>query len=260
MKDQLKTLDDLAPAPYNPRSITERAADGLRASLDRFGDIAGIVWNKRTGRLVTGHQRVNQLRALGATLEVDPDSGQVEIDVGGRSFSVRVVDWNEDEEKAANITANNKHIGGDFTEELDALLEDLQQTLGDDSFSAIKLDSLLKDALPSDGSVPDMSDFEKPDFDSGPDECSKNAPNEAWFYVELYEDIFAYQALLDELTGAGCMKKNSRHELVGAVFQQMVELWLRENGRDDTTSSAQSAHAEDATSDAEMEGSVPLRE
>ncbi len=45
-------LEDLVPAPYNPRSIDADSARGLRASLKRYGDLGGIVWNATTGHLV----------------------------------------------------------------------------------------------------------------------------------------------------------------------------------------------------------------
>lgn len=54
----LKSIDDLKPDPGNPRGIEEPAAAGLRMSLQAFGDIGGLVWNRQTGELVAGHQRV----------------------------------------------------------------------------------------------------------------------------------------------------------------------------------------------------------
>ena len=53
----LKTIADLQPHPRNPREISEAALAGLGASIEDFGDLAGIVWNKRNGKLVCGHQR-----------------------------------------------------------------------------------------------------------------------------------------------------------------------------------------------------------
>lgn len=106
-------LSDLAPADYNPRKITQRAADGLRASLARFGELGGIVWNERTRRLVGGHQRVKALLALGVS-EVD----------------VRVVDLPASEEKALNVTLNNPAISGAFDlDVLDVVLDDIRADL-----------------------------------------------------------------------------------------------------------------------------------
>ena len=48
----LRSIEDLKPASYNPRRISDRAARALAKSIGDFGDLSGIVWNKRTGNLV----------------------------------------------------------------------------------------------------------------------------------------------------------------------------------------------------------------
>ena len=97
---ELKTIDDLKPAPYNPRKISEEAVSGLAYSLEEFGDISGITWNKRTGHLVSGHQRVNQLKRNGAEL-VD---GVLRLK-NGDVFPIRVVDWDEKKEPVTHCHA-----------------------------------------------------------------------------------------------------------------------------------------------------------
>ena len=79
-------IGDLSPAPYNPRKISERAQNALSKSLGDFGDISGIVWNKRTGNLVCGHQRVKELEKLGAFVKDE------KLVVGDKEFFVRIVD------------------------------------------------------------------------------------------------------------------------------------------------------------------------
>jgi len=135
---KLRTMDDLIAAEYNPRCIDDASADGLASSIDRFGDISGITWNARTGRIVCGHQRVAQLRKLGAQL-VD---GALQVASGDR-FPVRVVDWSEAEEKAANVSANNPHITGSFNDDVDSLLAEIRGSIGDNDFSTLRLDALL---------------------------------------------------------------------------------------------------------------------
>lgn len=142
------SIDDLAPAPYNPREITDAAADGLRASVARFGDIGGITYNERTGRLVCGHQRVKQLRALGAQM-VD---GALQL-ASGHRFPVRVVDWSEAEEKAANVEANNPHIAGTFNADLDGLLGELRGSMGELEFEELRFDELLSEQPDATGDV-----------------------------------------------------------------------------------------------------------
>ncbi len=117
-------LDQLKPAPYNPRKISQVALKGLKASLRRFGLVQPIIWNQRTGYVVGGHQRVVALR----------ESGVTEADV-------IVVDLPDTEERALNVTLNNPKIAGDFTDGLDALLLDLQEQ------DAAMLHDLRLDAL-----------------------------------------------------------------------------------------------------------------
>jgi len=118
----LSSLADLAAAPYNPRSITAKALAGLGYSLAEFGDISGIVWNHRTGQLVAGHQRVRSLRQQYGDLRIE--AGEV-LTPEGHRFAVRVVDWPEAKEKAANVAANAPTISGDFTADLPALVDEI---------------------------------------------------------------------------------------------------------------------------------------
>lgn len=117
-------LSELEPAPYNPRRISRRALERLRASLDRFGLVQDVVWNARTRTVVGGHQR----------LRILAESGVEEIDVV-------VVDLDLVDEKALNVTLNNPGIGGEFTDELEPLLLELRGEL-DLEFTELGLDLL----------------------------------------------------------------------------------------------------------------------
>jgi len=44
----IASVADLKADPKNPRTITDRAAAALRESLRRFGDLSGVVFNRRT--------------------------------------------------------------------------------------------------------------------------------------------------------------------------------------------------------------------
>lgn len=122
-------ITDMAPAEYNPRTISPTALDGLAESLRRFGMVQPVVWNERTGRIVGGHQRVEAMKREGVT-HVD----------------VVVLDIAETEEKALNIALNNPHISGEFTDDLQSLLE---QVADEDRamFDALRLDALLVAAV-----------------------------------------------------------------------------------------------------------------
>lgn len=136
----LTSIEDLRPAPYNPRRISKYAAKALSRSLEKFGDISGIVWNKRTGNLVCGHQRVEELRGMGASF-VD---GSV-VAPNGECFRVRIVNWDDTQERAANIVANNPHIAGEFTDDVELLMSEILAGIGREDFVDLALDSLLND-------------------------------------------------------------------------------------------------------------------
>jgi hypothetical protein len=70
-------VKDFVPASYNPRTISDRAMEGLRNSIERFGIVQSVVWNKRTGRVVGGHQRLKILVEKG---EEETDVAVVDVD------------------------------------------------------------------------------------------------------------------------------------------------------------------------------------
>lgn len=93
-------LDRLQPAPYNPR-VGLRPGDAgwekLQRSLTEFDLVQPLVWNRRTGHLVGGHQRLEVLR----------HQGRVEVECV-------VVDLPLEREQALNVTLNNSSVGGDW--------------------------------------------------------------------------------------------------------------------------------------------------
>jgi DNA modification methylase len=119
-------LEALTPAAYNPRTITEEAARGLRASIRRFGLVQPIVFNRRTQRVVGGHQRIDALKSLGKA-----------------EAQVVVVDLPESEEKALNVSLNNPAISGEFTDGLQAILAELSAN-AEIEFEELQLDALLE--------------------------------------------------------------------------------------------------------------------
>jgi len=123
---QTKKIEDLQPAPYNPREISEDAYAGLRKSIEKFGLVQPIIINKRTGNVVGGHQRLKALQ-----------------DMGEKETQVVVVDLDEVQEKALNITLNNVNITGDFTEGALEIMNNLRNELED--FGDLGLEELSID-------------------------------------------------------------------------------------------------------------------
>jgi len=63
-------LAEIIPAAYNPRTIDEASLAGLSRSVEEFGYVEPLIINKRSGRLVSGHQRLKVLARQGVD-EVD---------------------------------------------------------------------------------------------------------------------------------------------------------------------------------------------
>lgn len=132
----MDNLDSLLPAEYNPRIMSGHQAKALSDSIGKFGDMGGVVFNRRSGRLVGGHQRKEQFVKKNGRVEItetldEPNEvGTVargHILIGTEKFAYRVVDWPEDKEKLANMAANK--ISGDWD---DQKLAELVYSLKDD--------------------------------------------------------------------------------------------------------------------------------
>jgi DNA modification methylase len=105
---ETKPLAELQPAPYNPRVISQETLDSLADSISRFGLVEPVVWNRRTGNVVGGHQRLKVLSAQGV-----------------EQTDVVVVDLSPEEEKTLNLALNK--IQGDWDlPKLAIVLEELK--------------------------------------------------------------------------------------------------------------------------------------
>lgn len=64
-------ITKLNPAPYNPRvalKAGDKEYEDIRRSIDEFGYVQPLVWNRHNGVLVGGHQRLTVLKDMGATM------------------------------------------------------------------------------------------------------------------------------------------------------------------------------------------------
>ena len=69
MKITLIEINSLNPAEYNPRQISNKQYEDLKASMEKFGCVDPIIININPERLnivIGGHQRLRILRELGA--------------------------------------------------------------------------------------------------------------------------------------------------------------------------------------------------
>lgn len=130
-----KNTADLLPADYNPRKDLkpgDAEYEKLKRSIEQFGYVEPVIWNKTTGRVVGGHQRLKVL-----------------IDMGISEVECVVVEMNEEKEKALNIALNK--ISGEWDKDkLALLITDLQGSDFDVSltgFEPAEIDALFRDSV-----------------------------------------------------------------------------------------------------------------
>ena len=130
MQIERKKIRDMDRAAYNPRIELipgDTEYENLRRSITTYGLIIPVVWNKRTNRVVGGHQRLTVLE----------NEGETEVDVS-------VVDLDETQERQLNV-ALNKVEGGWDEEKLGDLLAELGEDATLTGFTQQEIDSLTND-------------------------------------------------------------------------------------------------------------------
>jgi DNA modification methylase len=131
---ETKRTADLIPADYNPRKDLkpgDAEYEKLKRSIEQFGYVEPVIWNKTTGFVVGGHQRLKVL-----------------LDMGITEVECVVVEMDAEKEKALNIALNK--ISGEWDKDkLTLLITDLQGADFDVSltgFEPAEIDALFKDA------------------------------------------------------------------------------------------------------------------
>jgi DNA modification methylase len=135
MKIEKIKIEKLNPAEYNPRKDLKPGDpeyEKLKNSILNFGYVEPVLWNKRTGNIIGGHQRYKVL-----------------VELGEKEIDCVVVDMDSENEKALNIALNK--VSGDWDKDkLMLLIEDLKGIDFDVSltgFDPAELDDLFKDSL-----------------------------------------------------------------------------------------------------------------
>jgi len=119
---------EIKNAPYNPRIMDKEAKKRLKKNIRENGLVSALTWNRRTGNLVGGHQRLEQLDALENNSEYE--------------LTVCVIDVDERKEAELNVKLNNPSMQGEWdldklanlTEEFDLSLDDLGFSKSDAEF------------------------------------------------------------------------------------------------------------------------------
>lgn len=129
METAIWKLEDIRPAPYNPRVTLkpgDAEYDALDKSLQRFGLAEPLVINKATGLLVSGHQRLNVLKAQGA-----------------EEAEVVLIELDPEQEKLLNVAINK--IDGDWDyQKLESLFDELKpEDIAYTGFTESEIDNLF---------------------------------------------------------------------------------------------------------------------
>ena len=124
-------VEKLKAAAYNPRKELkpgDAEYEKLKRSIKEFGYVEPVIWNKRTGNVIGGHQRLSVLK-----------------DIGETKIDCVVVDLDDKREKALNIALNK--IQGEWDKDkLVALLTEFDGSEFDitlTGFDAAEVDELL---------------------------------------------------------------------------------------------------------------------
>ena len=186
----MKKISELIPAEYNPRTLSKKQFEDLRASFKRFGMVEPIIVNKNAERqniVVGGHQRLR----VAESLEME-------------KVPVVYVDLTLDKEKELNIRLNKS--GGKF--DMEALANYFDETdLLEWGFEEVEFFSKED--------TPDYSALDDEDFSSELDEMESDVrralqiPFEAEDY-EKAKDL--YKSLTDKDIYVGGMILDMLHK------------------------------------------------
>ncbi|MBU2060295.1 MAG: ParB N-terminal domain-containing protein [Bacteroidetes bacterium] len=125
-KTQTVKREYIKPVDYNPRKIEEENLLALQTSIDEFGLVEPLIWNKRTGNLISGHQRLKIL---------DGENAQ--------NIECIVVNLSMSKEKLLNIQMNNEKTQGEWDyEKLNNQLLELAET-EEELLEQLKINELM---------------------------------------------------------------------------------------------------------------------
>ena len=109
MKIEVISISELKPASYNPRTIDAVAFEGLKKSIELYGQVENLIVNEDM-TVISGHQRLQAMQVLGY-----------------KEASCLVLTLSKEEEKKLNLVMNSQAISGDFDELLlSEVLEELK--------------------------------------------------------------------------------------------------------------------------------------
>lgn len=166
MRTEIMKLSELKPAPYNPRETLkpgDEEYEALKNCLDKFGLVQPLVMNTATGLLVSGHQRLNVLKAAGV-----------------QEAEVVLIDVAPDREKLLNVALNKIDGEWDYEKLKDVFSEFEAEEIKFTGFSRAELNNLFDDGMPDfdeedPGTAADQDNAEEDGEPDKPEEKGKPA-------------------------------------------------------------------------------------
>lgn len=125
--------------PLNPRTMSASAQKKLRASVKEIGVMDTPVFNKQTGNLVGGHQRLHTIDFLE---KYSSEGGEIRNDY---QIEVSVVDMTPEQEAKALVRLNNQNLQGSWDAELLAELGKIA-SFEDMGFERMDLEFIMEGA------------------------------------------------------------------------------------------------------------------
>lgn len=154
MKTKQKKISDLIPAEYNPRTLSKKQFEGLRASFKRFGMVEPIIINKNAERaniIIGGHQRVRVAESIGMkevpvveldlslemerelNIRLNKSGGKFDMDALANYFDEDdLLEWGFEEveffskEEEVDYSALDDE---DFSDEMDSMTSDVKKAI-----------------------------------------------------------------------------------------------------------------------------------
>ncbi len=134
-------INELIPAEYNPRKLTQKQEAELNASIDKFDICDPIIINKNN-IIIGGHQRIKVLKKRNVTL--------VDVRIPSRDLTI-------EEEKELNLRLNKNMGEWDF-KLLSNFDKDLLINIGFDSIDIDKIFPVVSDE--KDDAIPEVKENE----------------------------------------------------------------------------------------------------
>lgn len=215
------TLQSLRANPDNPRTITPQKARALKKALIKYGDLGCVIFNKKTGHVVSGHQRLDALKAdpngrldIEKTFQAPTKTGTVAegiIFANGERYHYREVQWDDKTEKGAalacNTNAGNWQMEGltSWLNELNTAGWDMELTMfsGDELMPYLPEPQDLASPTQSSGGAQTSFDAHQSDGDDEPSNSQAHghqaepAPVNHVKAVQLFYDEAAFKKFIE---------------------------------------------------------------